>query len=396
MTEQPPVFLNNLGIVCSLGTSLSTVNEHLFTEYSDFLAPSDTYTPGRRLPLGQVKGNLPTLHNQPLKWQSRNNQLLLAAYQQIEPAASPLIAKFGAQRVGIVIGTSTSGIAEGERGVKTFLKTGTPPADYDYQQQEMASPAEFLAHYTGARGPVFSISTACSSGAKALASAQRLINSDLCDVVLAGGADALCGLTINGFNALELVSEEVCNPFGESRKGINIGEGAGLFLVSRLPGSVVLLSAGETSDAYHFSSPAPEGRGAKAAMLDALNRAEVLPEQVTYINLHGTGTSLNDKMEAAVVKQIFGEQTLCSSTKTLTGHTLGAAGAIEAGFCWLILKQTRNHQLPLQHLKSPLDPHIDAINLVSKTSSIPHTIDYVMSNSFAFGGNNIALLFGRT
>jgi 3-oxoacyl-[acyl-carrier-protein] synthase-1 len=242
-------------------------------------------------------------------------------------------------------------------------------------------------------GPVYAISTACSSGAKALASAKRLITSGLCDAVIAGGVDTLCRLTVQGFSALEAVSDEVCNPFSKNRNGINIGEAAALFVISKSEQGVLLRGIGESSDAYHISAPQPEGEGAAQCMQQAINDAGIQAAEIDYVNLHGTATVLNDQMEARAVNRVLGNDVLCSSTKPFIGHTLGAAGAIEAAICWLTLTDESGFT-PIHRWDGEWDRNLPELNLAHASTSTK-SINRVLSNSFAFGGNNIALVMER-
>ena len=259
----------------------------------------------------------------------------------------------------------------------------------------MGACAQFIAEVLDVQGPVFGISTACSSGAKALASARRLIRAGICDAVIAGGVDTLCRLTVNGFSSLEAVSDELCNPFSINRKGINIGEGAALFLLSEQAQGVELCGVGEGSDAYHISAPDPGGSGAIRCMSGALHDAGIGAEQVGYVNLHGTATPLNDKMESLAVEKVFGLEVPCSSTKPFTGHTLGAAGAVESGICWLLLEAAEQSLLPPHLWDGQADPELSPVKLIAAGSSPQQPLNYALSNTFAFGGNNISLLLGR-
>jgi 3-oxoacyl-[acyl-carrier-protein] synthase-1 len=261
--------------------------------------------------------------------------------------------------------------------------------------QEVGATAEFIARVLNIKGPTYGISTACSSGAKALAAARRLIRAGICDAVIAGGVDTLCQLTVRGFSSLEAVSESRCNPFSKNRKGINIGEGAALFLVTAEARGVELSGVGEGSDAYHISAPEPSGAGAVRCMSGALKDAGVNAAEVGYVNLHGTATTLNDQMESLAMQEVFGLDTFCSSTKPFTGHTLGAAGAVEAGICWLTLDSDHSDLLPVHIWDGVRDPELPSINLVSPECSLKTPLRYVLSNTFAFGGNNISLLLGR-
>lgn len=389
------VFLNHCGIVCALGDGKAAVRERLFAGVSG-VAPTDAYSPGRMLPLGRVDAILPG-DDLPLPERSRNNRLALAALAQIRGAVDAAIARHGAHRVGIVIGTSTSGIAETEAAVRAHVLDGQLPPDFHYAQQEMGSPAAMLARVLGVTGPAYAHSAACASSAKAMASAARLIAMDWCDAVVTGGVDTLCAFTVAGFSALESVSAARCNPLAAGRDGINIGEGAALFLMSREAGTVALCGWGESSDGHHMSAPDPAGAGATLAMTAALQRAGIAPSAVDYINLHGTATVQNDAMEARAVAALFGAQVAVSATKPLTGHALGAAAAIEAALCWLAMQDdNRDGALPPHLWDGAADPALPALNVALPGSRLGRPLRYALSNSFAFGGANASLLLGRT
>jgi 3-oxoacyl-[acyl-carrier-protein] synthase-1 len=261
----------------------------------------------------------------------------------------------------------------------------------------MGSVAQFIARLGGLHGPAYTVSTACSAGAKAFASAQSLLTSGFCDAVITGGVDALCDLTLNGFEALSSLSRTISKPMSKNRDGLNIGEGAALFILTRAQGSVQLCGVGESCDAYHMSAPHPEGIGAEAAMRQALHEAHLQPADIHYLNLHGTGTPLNDAMEAKAVRRLFGHVP-CSSTKPTVGHCLGAAGAMEIGFCWLALQQGQDgiYELLPHAWDGEPDDTLPALQLVHCGDMLEQreTV-YFMSNSFAFGGNNCAVIIGR-
>ncbi len=345
--------------------------------------------------VGEVDVPLPALAHFATPFHSRNNALLLDALDQIRPAVDAAIERVGAARVAVILGTSTSGIGESECAMPQRLASGHWPAGYHYGQQEIGAPSRFVALASGARGPAWTISTACSSSAKALASAARVLRAGIVDAVIAGGADSLCAFTIGGFSALEAVSAARCNPFSRHREGINIGEGAALFLMTRDTGAVRLAGWGESSDAHHISAPEPSGAGAMAAMREALARAQVDPSQVDYVNLHGTATQQNDAMEARAVAAVLGDRVPVSSTKPLTGHALGAAGAIEAGLCWLSLAHNPQNLLPPHWWDGCADPELPVLDLVTPGRRASAPLRYALSNSFAFGGSNAALLLGQ-
>ena len=387
-------YLNTLGMLCASGDSVAAIQENIFAGKT-LLSTSDAFGNGQPLTLGLYQGELPDVSLPQSKWHSRNNQFALAVLQQIKEQVSDAIRCYGASRVGVIIGTSTSGIAESEEAIRQYLLEGEIQGDYDYSVQEMGSTAQFVAEVLGAAGPVFAISTACTSGAKALAAARRMIRAGICDAVIAGGIDTLCQLTVRGFSSLEAVSAKLCNPFSRNRSGINIGEAAALFLITTEARGVELAGVGEGSDAHHISAPDPSGAGAVRCMTDALSDAGLDASDIGYVNLHGTATPLNDEMESLAIENVFGLDTLCSSTKPFTGHTLGAAGAVEAGICWLTLQHDTRGFLPVHVWDGQRDPQLPGIKLVEAGSRIEQSPDYVLSNNFAFGGSNISLVLGR-
>lgn len=388
-------FITAYGLISALGEGVDASAEALLAWQAKGSTPltrhNQALLDGRLTPVGRVEGELPAIPAALAPYASRNNQLLLAALAQIRHALGEALATFGPARVGLVLGTSTAGIGEAELAIATARRGEAVPTAFDYRQQELGSPSEFLARHLGLEGPAYTLSTACSSSARAFISGQRMLAAGLVDAVLVGGADSLCGLTLNGFDSLESLSGTLCQPFDNGRQGINIGEGAALFLLSRQPAPLALLGVGESSDAWHISAPHPDGVGAEAAMGMALAQAGLTPEQVGYINLHGTATRLNDAMESQAVYRLFGDRVPCSSTKPLTGHVLGAAGAIEAALACLLLE--RALPLPPQRVMTG-DPALAPIRLVSGTT--PLATPRILSNSFAFGGNNVSLLFGRS
>lgn len=383
-------YLHAVALESALGSGYLASLERLRSG-QPLLTRTDQYSPGRPLPLGLHRVDLPAIELTEGYWHSRNNRMALAALNQIRPQVEEALGRYAPERIAVVIGTSTSGISDSERGLQQRALNGEMPADYDYRRQEMGATAAFIAEVLQVCGPVFGISTACSSGAKALASARRLLRADLCDAVIAGGVDTLCHLTVQGFSALEAVSDQPCNPFSTNRCGINIGEGAGLFLVTREPGAIELAGVGESSDAHHISAPDPGGAGAMRSMQMALSDAGISAEAIDYVNLHGTATRLNDQMEARAVARVLGSGVACSSTKPFTGHTLGAAGALEAAICCLAL---REGFVPSHLWDGEQDPALPPLQLVSGADSRME-VRYALSNSFAFGGNNISLILRR-
>lgn len=396
-------YLSDLGIACTLGLGQKAVCHSLFEAPISPLTHQETLLSERTTFVGRVPFELPLLPPEFNSLNSRNNRLLQLALDEIESAVEQAKKTYGSSRIGVVLATSTSGMSEGEHGFSMRAHTGQWPHHYHYEQQETASPSLFASQYFDVKGPSYTVSTACSSGSKALCSARRLIHAGFCDAVIVGGVDTLCNLTLNGFDSLEVLSPEICNPLSKNRIGLTIGEGAAVFLMTRemtetgMP--IAFLGSGESSDAHHISAPDPHGESAECAIREALHMAEIESQDIGYINLHGTATFLNDKMETQCMNRIFGEDTPCSSTKALTGHTLGAAGALEAGILWLALSQEKNGTLPLPpHIwDEEWDPLLPPLRLSKPGERIEAQKGYffLMSNSFAFGGSNVSLILSK-
>ena len=324
----------------------------------------------------------------------RNNrlaELTLAADGFLEAVARAR-ARYGAARIGVFVGTSTSGVRQTEVAYRERRAAASAalPDWFDYRTtQSTYSIADYTRARLGLDGVTAAISAACASSAKVFASAARSIECGFCDAAVVGGVDSLCLTTLYGFNALQLVSADICRPADAERKGLSLGEAGGYALLERDPagGAFACLGAGESSDAHHMSQPRPDGAGAALAMRRALG-AHAL-ERVSYINLHGTATPANDSAEDTAVTAVFGTTVPCSSTKGWTGHTLGAAGIVEAAISLLVLE---SGFLPRSLNTRTKDPKLTAdVLLASRTA----TVDCVLSNSFGFGGTNCALLFGR-
>ena len=391
-------YLSAPGLVCPLGANLDQIANAVFSGTVGLTAETG-WLPERTAWLGKVDAELPAVPSSLSEFSCRNNQLLLAALQQLQPTLDALLQRYPRERIGVVIGSSTSGINEGERAVAFYEQSATPaqtgafPPAFDYRQQEIGAPALFVARQLGVTGPAYTVSTACTSSTRAVLSARWLLQADLCDAVIVGGADSLCRLTVQGFAALESFSQAQCRPFSADRDGINIGEGAALFVLSREPlaeQSVRLLGGAASADAYHISAPQPDGLGAERALRGALADAGLDAAAIDYLNLHGTATPKNDEMEAKVVHRVFGAALPCSSTKSLTGHLLGAAGAVELAFCFLALQHGR---LPVQSPPRVVDSSLPPLNLVTTPQTAALTT--VMSANYAFGGSNVAVILGR-
>ncbi len=324
-------------------------------------------------------------------WECRNNRLAWLALLQdgVLDAASAMRSKYGAERVAIVIGTSTSSIGATEDAYARLVDGAFPS---DLARPRVHTPHSlggFLQAATGLQGPCVTVATACSSSAKVFAQAARLIQAGLADAALVGGVDTLCGSVLFGFNSLGLVSADPCRPFDVARNGLSLGEAGGFAVLERGSDADLLLCGyGESSDAHHMSAPHPQGLGARLAMSAALARAGIDADAVGYLNLHGTATPANDAVEAAAVAALFPDSLHASSTKGWTGHTLGAAGIVESVIALIALAEGR---LPGTLNSTDKDPACGPqIRLHGATRKIGHA----MNNSFGFGGNNCSLVFG--
>ncbi|HMX12419.1 MAG TPA: beta-ketoacyl-[acyl-carrier-protein] synthase family protein [Burkholderiaceae bacterium] len=324
----------------------------------------------------------------------RNNRLAWLGLQAdgLLDAVAQARQRWGARRIAVLLGTSTSGILSTELAYRRRGPDGALPADFHYAQtHNTGSLSAFVAEALGLEGPAWVVSTACSSSAKVFASAQRLIDAGWVDAALVGGVDSLCLSTLYGFNSLELFAGEICRPWDAQRKGLSLGEAAAFALLQREPvdaPAAWLLGSGESNDGYHMSSPHPEGAGAVAAMRQALAEAGLAPGQIDYINLHGTATPNNDAAEDRAVFSVFGDRVPASSTKGATGHTLGAAGGVEAAISVLAL---RHGLMPGGLNLRERDPTL-RIQYLSENRRAP--LRHVLSNSFGFGGSNASLIFG--
>lgn len=369
------IILADLGIVTALGRGVAETESRMFAGDTSGMKRMDGVLPeGETTVFGFAGADCaPT----------RVGALVDEAMRQLQPSVERL--GLAPERIGAVIGTSNSTMEE-------FTEN---PGKID-----MAYPAERLRERWNVKGPVWTVSTACSSSAKAFASARGLLEDGLCDAVIVGGADAMTRVVVNGFNSLEATSPDLTRPLSADRDGISLGEGAALFLMvpaERFPPppsaaggpSVFLLGVGESSDAHHLTAPDPEGKGAEAAMRAAVEDAGLAPEDVGYINLHGTGTTYNDSMECAAVRRVFGDRVPASSTKPLTGHTLGAAGAIEVALCWIALRSGRG--VP-PHAVAEVDTALAPFPVAGTDNGI--AAKTALSNSFAFGGSNASVLIG--
>ena len=391
-----PLALSSFTATSCLGLGLDATLASLRARSSG-LAPCSFETVVLDTHVGEVPGvderSLPSAL-QP--YECRNNRLahLALAQDGFAAAVQRCATRVGNARVGVFLGTSTSGILETELAYRRRdAASGALPADFRYRgAHNTFSLAAFVRAALELTGPAVVISSACSSSAKVFASARRAIEADLIDAAVVGGVDSLCLTTLYGFHSLQLVSRLPCRPFDATRDGISIGEAAAFALLERADAgaaAITLVGTGESSDAYHMSSPHPQGRGARAAMLQALTSAALAPADIDYINFHGTGTPSNDESEAHAVAAVLGSAVPGSSTKGATGHTLGAAGALEAVICALAL---RHDFMPGGVNTTAVDPALK-VNYLRENQ--PKRLNHVMSNSFGFGGSNCSLIFGH-
>jgi len=352
-------------------------------------------------PLGEVQG----LDGRPLPpefaaFDCRNNRLARFALEQdgFGAAVQAAVERHGPSRVGVFLGTSTSGVLASEIAYRhRDPATGALPRDHDYRHtHNVYSLGDFVRRWFGLSGPAYVVSTACSSSAKVFGSAQRMIACGLVDAAIVGGVDSLCLTTIYGFHSLQLLSSRPCRPYDRERDGISLGEGAAFALLEPAapgesgPGEIHFRGIGESCDAHQFSSPHPQGRGARIAMEEALRRAGLAPGDIDYVNLHGTATPSNDAAEDQAVRAVLGTAVPCSSTKGHTGHTLGAAGAVEAAIAMLALESSTAFG---GTGTSELDPDLACNYLLA---NLERPIRHAISNSFGFGGSNCSLVFSRT
>ena len=388
-----PIPITAYALTNCLGESTAEVLDNLFAGNCGLAPcrwplPFSTYA-------GEAKGGLAPLPEAEKAFDSRAARLLARTLDEMAQSAARAIRAWGSHRVGLVLGTSTGGIAVTEAAYEAFKTAGSLPERFDFERQHsFGGLVEFARRRTGIQGPAYAVSTACSSSGKVFGCAQRLIESGLCDAVLVGGSDSLCQTTLRGFGSLEVVSPELCRPFSAQRNGLNIGEGAALLLLERHPSGGAramanLLGVGESSDAWHMSHPHPEGIGALAAMEQALSQASLSPSQVDHVNAHGTGTKANDEVEGRAIQKLLGSGVPVVSTKAYTGHMLGAGGASEAVFA---IASIQRGLVPMALRAEPID---SAFELNIPTEVLRRDVNVVLSNSFAFGGSNVCVALGQ-
>ncbi len=378
----PPIYINDFSVACAFGMNRAEIATALAAPRAG--DETATLTDGRCGAVARLPGKL---HDEPASG-SRTNAIashLLADLDQTFADVAP-------ERLGVIIGTSTTGIGEGAGHLKAFRDTRAWPPSMYFPRQLLGDTSRYVANQLAAKAPAYTVSTACTSGSKALISGARLIHAGLADVVVCGGVDSYTHFTLNGFAALESVSPTRCNPFSRNRDGIAIGEGGALFVLSKQPGPWRLEGWGESSDAHHISAPDPEGSGGALAIRAALEMAQRQPRQIDHVHLHGTATRLNDAMEARLVSSIFGNSMPAASTKGATGHTLGAAGALQAALSLVAMDEGI---YPPHLWDGEPDSDLPQICLSAPDLKPDRPQECVMTLNFAFGGSNAVLILGR-
>lgn len=396
-----PLFVHDFGFVCALGNGCAQKCDCVLEKLKNGV-PADFVwqdIAGLKKPAAVI----PFEKLSPVrifKYDNRVNRLSQMALDEIDESVRKMVEIYGADRVGIFLGSCDNGSDVSLEALKVFKETGTFPEGYSLEHQRPDFPIMYIAERYGITGMKSVHSTACASSASALVAARNNIYAGNCDAAIVGGVDIASSSVSIGFSSLESVSENPSNPFSANRSGLTLGDGAVYFLVTKevcdklcVQGceGLKFVGFGESADADHITAPRADGEGAIRSIESALTDAEIRPDDVGYINLHGTGTFLNDRMESIAVHQVFGDSTFASSTKALTGHTLGASGALEAAFCCMALQ---NNFIPVHHFDGKIDPTCSKIAL-AKSGDRAEKFRYCISNSFAFGGCNVSLVIGK-
>lgn len=377
------IFINACSSICSLGDSIEEIFKNaISSENQEFIESDDNIITSKTFYFGKIHTELPQIQDE--EYNIRCNRILLHCCIQLKNDIEKAIEKYGKNRIGIVIGNTNAGVDEFEKS-------------NDIRHSEIGNPAGFLKKYLGLKGFCCGVSTACTSGLKAFSTAKKLLDSNICDAVIAGAVDELCKMPSYGFHSLEVFSDKRTIPFSQNRSGINIGEGGALFLLEKTPkeNAIEVLGIGETSDAYHCATPDPDGIEAARAMEIALKEANLRVSDIDYINLHGTGTLSNDLMEANAVFKVFKDSVFVSSTKSLTGHCLGASAGVETALCVAMLdKKINPNRFLLPHkYDGEYDSALPKLKLAGYNEKV-NNLKYCMCNAFGFGGSNAVIILG--
>ncbi|MCL2270516.1 MAG: 3-oxoacyl-ACP synthase [Treponema sp.] len=400
------IFLSAPALVCCAGQNRNELYESCLAGYQGGLVTGELsgdgglipggINPDGKYPIGIVSQELPEAHLPDQLAYTGNTKIIRiinAALEQMRPVIEKAVARYGPDKIGVCLGSCDIGSEASLLAHRASLESNACPEDI-LPFHSASFSTEFITHKFGLSGPAFTVAVACASGASAIVRGAELIQAGICDAVIAGGADIVTETVFAGFYALEAVSDSLTNPFSKNRKGINLGEGAAFFLLESADSGVELLGVGESADANHMTAPGTDGAGPAMAMKAALLDAGISGDQIGYVNLHGTGTELNDKAENIAMRTVFGAASSAlpvSSTKPVTGHTLGAAGALEAAICWMVLSEQKG--LPVHCWDGVGD---DDIPFFPVGRSDNRTPSVCMSNSFGFGGCNVSLILGRT
>lgn len=394
------LFLSKPGIACAAGLNADDFWTALTTGNQDGLVKVKTHS-GREFYAAKIADG--ALKKTSARYDMRVIQIEDLALAQIEKEIQEAKNKFGADRIAVCVGCCDNGSEFSVAGHREYFEKGAFPKNYSLEIQSADYPATYAKEKFGLKGPSYVFATACSSSGSAIIKAAQMIEAGIVDAAIVGGVDVASDTVLLGFDSLEAVSERKTNPFSKNRSGITIGEGAAFFVLSKEKSQVQLLGFGESADASHMTAPLADGSGALAAMKEALKNSGLKAEQIDYVNLHGTGTKLNDSMEAKATARLFGS--LCdkipvSSTKPMTGHALGASSAIElAACCCSIVKNEKKEigqaKLPLHLYDGEADPDLPKLNFVQNDTTIDRKINVCMSNSFGFGGCNVSLIIGK-
>lgn len=394
------------GVICAAGNCVDAVWDSCLLGNRDGIKKIKSLS-GKDFFVGKINDEfLPCVKN--ARYDMRIIRILDRALEQIQPVIKKIIQKFGNDKIAVCLGSCDNGSEFSLLGHREYFEKGQFPKDYKLDVQSADYPAAFVKEKFGLTGPSFVFSTACSSSASAIIKAKELIMAGIVDAAIVGGVDVASDTVLLGFDSLEAVSDEITNPFSKNRKGITLGEGAAVFVLSKDKElanfdtsegfCIELLGTGESADANHMTAPLEDGSGAAFAIKNALFDAKLNASDVDYLNLHGTGTVLNDSMEAKAVSSIFGDycnKLAVSSTKPLMGHTLGASGAIELAICYMALKNSTCKKLPIHVFDGVQDDTLPKLNFVTKDFCLDKEIKIAMSNSFGFGGCNISLIIGK-
>lgn len=386
-------YISKPGVMCCAGTSLEELWTSVTTGNQKGIKKVKTVT-NEEFYAARVDDS--KLKPSSARYDMRIMKLEEAALEQIAGDVEKVKAKYGPDRVAVCIGSCDNGTEFSVAGHRKYFQNGAFPENYSLEIQGADYVATFIAEKFGLKGPATTFSTACSSSASATVKAAELLAADLADAVVVGGIDIASDTVLIGFSALEAVSSEITNPCSKNRHGITLGEAGVFYLLTKEQigeKDVQLLGWGESADAYHMTSPDPSGAGAEKAIRCAMERAGICAADVDYINMHGTGTKLNDSMETKAINSVFGDYKVpVSTTKAVTGHTLGAAAALELAICY---SSINNVALPIQVWDKEQDPELPVLNIVDKNTKLEKPVSICLSNSFAFGGANACLVIGK-